>query len=96
MVHLIYIGSTKRSLKIRTDQHAGRSSRTGHYLSKPDQSHVRDHADECDYKVNLSNFEILSFANDYTDMRILESLYINKHKPNLNDHSSAYPLNIID
>ena len=91
-----YIGSTKRSLKARTDQHAGVSSRTGFQLSKPDQSHIRDHTDQCDYRVNIKDFEILSFANNVFDLRLLESLYINKDKPNLNDHESAFPLNIVN
>ncbi len=49
-----YIGSTKGSLKARTDQHAGRSFRIGFHLSKPDQSHIRDHTDQCDISVNLA------------------------------------------
>ncbi len=86
----LYIGSTKRSLKARTDQHAGRSFQTGFHLSKPDQSHIRDHKDRCGISVNLANFEILSFANNYIELRILESLHINTDEPNLNEYGVLF------
>ena len=40
-----YVGSTKLTLLSRVDQHAGRSSRTGRYLTHPVFSHIRNHCE---------------------------------------------------
>ena len=42
------------------------------------------------------NFKILDTANNESDLRILESLYIFKNRPKLNMDSSAAPLSVIN
>ena len=90
-----YIGSTKRALYNRVSQHQGRSFRTGVPLTRPDPSAIRSHSEICNTRFNLENFKIISKVNNIQDLRILESLHIYKRKPNLNDNSSAIPLNVI-
>ena len=91
----MYVGSTTRTLHVRTAEHAGRSHRTGRILSQPPHSSVREHAEgSCDTPVSSSNFSILDRCNEKVGLRILESLYIFKHHPKLNDTNSAFPLSI--
>jgi len=91
-----YVGSTLRSLKARVSQHMGVSFRTGKYLSRPDQSVIRDHINECNGShFTIDDFKILDNVQGCTDLRILESIYIHKLKPTLNDHRSAHPLYIL-
>ena len=91
-----YFGSTFRSLKIRVDDHIGQSSRTGRPVRSPLHSVVREHSETCNFTLNFNHFEIIDYCQDASDLRILESLYIKKHKPFLNSTVSAAPLNILD
>ena len=90
-----YVGSTLRNLHSRIQQHLGKSVRTGRFLSKPDPSPIRDHSHACDTLVTSDNFSILGRSNAGLDLRILESLYIFKNKPSLNNMSSSYPLQTV-
>ena len=90
-----YIGSTKRSLHCRFEQHLGRSHRTGMWLSRPDPSPIRSHADTCTSNISIKDFKIIGRERNLQDLRLLESLHILKHKPNLNDHTSAVQLNVV-
>ena len=45
--------------------------------------------------VHIRDFTIIGTSNNITDLRILESLHINKHKPILNSTVSAFPLSIV-
>ena len=44
--------------------------------------------------MRIRNFNILACAEDY-NLRTLESIYINKNKPELNIDQSAVPLAIL-
>ena len=89
-----YIGSTKRHLYERVDEHANRSSRTGISFSTPSNSSIKAHCDSCVCNISLDSFRVIDSCKNELDLRILESLYIHKNRPNLNDHQSAFPLNI--
>ena len=93
-----YVGSTLRTLHIRTSEHAGRSHRTQRPLSCPPQSSIRDHVEQsCDQfsPITVDNFNIIGSTKDKISLRILESLHILNTKPVLNDTNSAFPLNIV-
>ena len=92
--HASYVGSTTRNLRCRVEEHAGRSFRTGSALSTRQHSNIYDHVQSCSSTITLDNFEILGRSNP-CDLRILESLFIKKIKPILNDMSSAAPLHIV-
>ena len=92
----MYVGSTSRTLCIRTAEHKGISSRTGRRLAVPPHSAVRLHTEEVhDAPVRSEDFTILDSSNNPVSLRILESLYIYKIKPKLNETNSAFPLNMV-
>ena len=91
-----YIGSTVRTLNTRVMEHCGLSNRTGNPLSSPSQSSIRDHANRCSVVPSPSEFKILASLPSQNDLRILESLYIFKEKPSLNEMTSAFPLKIVN
>ena len=91
-----YVGSTSRTLFVRTSEHEGRSHRTGALLACPPHSAVRDHSEHtCHSRVNKNDFSIIASASNPVSLRIIESLIIHKTKPQLNDYNSAFPLNIV-
>ena len=89
-----YIGSTMRAAYMRISEHRGRSYRTEAPLSSPQHSAIRDHATELSHVIKDSNFKILDQAQNECHLRILESLYIGKFKPKLNNMTSCFPLEI--
>ena len=91
-----YVGSTKRHLYERVAEHANRSARTGLSFSTPSNSSIKTHSDSCVCDISVDNFRILGSCCNELDLRILESLYIHRRKPNLNDHLSAFPLSIVN
>ena len=92
-----YVGSTLRTLHTRISEHKGSSCRTGRPLASPPQSAIRHHSEQCNGggPVPTGNFDILASVKNSIDLRIVESLYIHKKKPNLNETASAFPLRII-
>ena len=90
-----YIGSTYVRLYSRVCQHLGKSDRTGSMLTSPAASAIRDHSLECDTPFSIGDFQIIDKQRSKFNLRVLESLYIVKTKPTLNDKSSAFKLNIV-
>ena len=84
-----------RTLHTRVAEHAGRSFRTGALLTSPPHSNLRAHALSCSSPVTIDNFNILARGNNNIDVRILESLFIYKIRPDLNDRKSTFSLNIV-
>ena len=90
-----YIGSTVRNLHSRIDQHLGKSVRTGKFLANPDPSPIREHSFSCDTPVSSDDFSILCRATRQLDLHTLESLYIFRQRPVLNNMQSSVPLQIV-
>ena len=76
-------------------QHAGRSYQTGVRFAHPPHSAISEHAEGCDVGVVQDNFSILNSTSSLLDLHILESLYIFRHKPKLNNRQSCFPLEIV-
>ena len=92
-----YICSTLRSLKATVCQHKGVSCRTRYILNRPDHSLIREHCSNCENAhITIEDFKILNSANSNNDLRILESVYIYRKKPNLNDCRTAHPLYVLN
>ena len=91
-----YVGSTTRSLIVRSSEHAGWSHRTGNRFSSPSASNIRDHTETCGSPISLDHFTIINQCNNSIDLRILESIYIHKLQPKLNSMQSAFPLTIVN
>ena len=90
-----YVGMTSRTLGSRIDEHRGVSHRTGQFLSHPSYSAVRNHANDCDVRIDHNSFKILTSAASPLDLKILESLHIKKSKPILNGQQASFPLEIV-
>ena len=70
--------------------------RTGNRLQNPPHSAPRIHSLDKKHYLTNDNFKILDTANNESDLRILESLYIFKNRPKLNMDSSAAPLSVVN
>ena len=88
-----YIGETSRHLYSRIAEHQGRSPRTGQLL-KNVNSNVFKHFLDTGHDINTNNFEILTSAPN-GNLKILESVFIEKLKPSLNLTVSSTPLTIL-
>ena len=80
-----YTGSTTRQLRCRIAEHMGRSVRTGAPLTNRPVSSIYDHAFKLGHAISEENFKIIDRHNNAGHLRVLESLYIFKTKPSLND-----------
>ena len=90
-----YIGSTVRSLQVRTHEHIGISYRTKLPLCNPSFSAIREHCESVHgVRPKFEDFSIIGKSNDPMSLRIIESLFIKIKKPNLNNNLSSYPLYI--
>ena len=90
----IYLGFTKRMLRVRIDSHRGVSHRTGNILNKKEFSNIREHAAKCKSNIKYDQFQIIAQAADYTSLPVIESLFIKRYAPSLNSSSSSFPLHI--
>ena len=80
----------------RCSKHAARSHRTGRRLAVEPHSAVRQHCEQAsDAPISIDSFKVIVYDKNSVSLLILESLYIFKNKPVLNDVNSAFPLNII-
>ena len=81
---------------MRISEHRGRSYRTNTLLKTPTKSSIREHALKCKQGISDGEFTILAQEGaSEINLRILESLFIIRERPSLNDMQSAYPLNIV-
>ena len=90
-----YIGSTVLQMFIRCSRHKGVSFRTDRPLTKPEKSSIREHSLNAQHPLKLGNFSILDSSNNSHSLRILESIYIRKLLPSINNYQTAVNLNIV-
>lgn len=88
----LYVGSSKKKLFTRAQEHFGRSSRTGQQLASPPPSAIRDHMYTCSTSQSIDNFKILSTHSGNLELRIAESIEISLKNPSLNIDASSFPL----
>ena len=94
VIKIIFLGETKKQLRVMISQHKGISFRTNRPLSSFDSSKIYDHAFDSNHPISDDSFKILSNSNVF-DLKVLESLYIHKLQPNLNDYNSSFDLHIV-
>ena len=70
----------------------GVSYRTGTRITHPSFSRIREHALSCKHEINDEDFNILFKAKCNSELRIAESLFIMRHKPELNGTEVATKL----
>ena len=90
-----YVGQTSKQLKVRVSQHKGCSFRTNNPLSYPEKSNILNHSLAANHPITIENFKILASCDRF-DLRLLESLFIHKLKPSLNDQHSSTDLLIVN
>ena len=91
-----YVGLTTRALHMRIAEHQGRSFRSGNVSQHPVSSAIRDHSLKCSKQISSSEFSIIGHEKLGNSLEMLESLYIFKLRPNLNNHLTSYPLKLIN
>ena len=90
-----YTGSSCRNLKIRISEHMGVSHRSGIKITSPSFSRIREHALEYNHRITEDDFSIKYRAKCSSDLRIAETLYIMKDRPDLNGTELATRLLIL-
>ena len=90
-----YVGQTSKQLKVRVSQHKGCSFRTNNPLTTPEKSNILHHSLTTNHPITIENFKILASCDKF-DLRLLESLFIHKLKPSLNDQHSSTDLLIVN
>ena len=89
-----YIGSTSRSLYVRSHEHRGTSYRTKRQIVSPFSS-IRQHTeDKHGLLPNLKDFSIKRKVKDPSVLLIVESIFIKNCKPDLNNTICSHPLYI--
>ena len=88
----IYIGATKRLLRVRIAAHKGVSHRTGNRISNPEFSNIREHTKKCKTGIDYGDFCIVGQTSNDHDLPILESLIIKQLVPSLNSQTSSTQL----
>ena len=88
-----YIGETTRHFKTRVAEHMGISPRTGKPTKNP-KSNVFKHGQDSGHPILRADFSIISSTKSW-DTKLLESILIHVHKPNLNGMATSIPLNIL-
>ena len=90
-----YVGCTTRHLKKRISEHIGISHLTGKQISDPKGSAVFEHCTvkNCN-RPSFENFTVLYNAETEFQLKILESLEVNKSKPSLNRNIETLKLSL--
>ena len=90
-----YVGLTTRALHMRIAEHQGISFRSRNTSQNPVSSAIRDHSLKCSKQISSSDFSIIGHEKPGHHLEILESLYIFKLRPTLNNYASSFPLKLV-
>jgi len=87
-----YIGESVRHAKRRYCEHMGVSALSGKPLKGQNSTNVRDHLKRCNAVSSLENFKIICRDSNEINLRIKESLFINKDSPDINIQGNSIKL----
>ena len=90
------VGETRRHFISRICERNGISPRTNVPFANPPFSNIREHALNCNHPIKIDNFSVLAKCQDYDLRLFIESIFIHKLFPNLNNRNSACPLYILN
>ena len=79
----------------RICEHKGITLRTKKPYVNRLHSNIRENSLSCDHPIISDNFSVLIKCLTF-DLRLLESIYIHKLSPNLNNHTTSCPLDILN
>ena len=80
-----YIGSTVRQLQCRISEHMGVSVRTGLPMANDPNSAIYKHRYDTGHQIKKDQFKVKRSCSNRYDVRLLEALYIQRERPELND-----------
>ena len=89
-----YIGYTTRHLRTRIGEHLGISSRTGLPLSVREGTVIKKHISESGHDSTEEDFEIFHSVSKPEHIKIIETIFIQRECPKLNDTIGSFPLRI--
>ena len=94
--NMTYIGKTKRHLLVRMCEHLGTSYKTGKEskYNPAKTSAIREHIRLSKHTGDISNFKIVSYANNDFEALIKESLLVGLQKPSLNKQVNSFKLEL--
>ena len=90
----IYIGETRKQVKVRICQHKSISTKTGRRTLDTPNSKIYSHSFEENHPIHEEDFKIIALCPE-KNLRVLESIFIHDFKPCPNDQQSSYDLNIL-
>ena len=91
-----YYGETYWHLNIRVSEHSGVYPLTGKKSKAKTTTAIKDHMLFCDHVVSLEDFKILASINSEFHLKIKESLFTSREKPELNRNEKSLPLYLFD
>lgn len=86
-----YVGLSERHTIVRWFDHLGLSWRTGGKIVGV-ETEIKQHLRECKSTCSIDNFKVIGQDNKTMNLRIKESLFIKRDKPNLNKNVFSTPL----
>ena len=87
----IYIGETKRPLRLRFNEHV--RDMLNKTQDSPMGDHFREHHGEVTHGSSIPlKIKVLYKSKDHPDRKIVESLIIRKNRPQLNSNVSSWPI----
>jgi hypothetical protein len=93
--NVAYVGKTTRHLHTRVCEHLGISAKTGNSVKVCGQSAVHDHVRMCQYNASIDDFEILASCDNEFKLLVVESIFIKRLKPVLNNQLTSVPLQLL-
>ena len=90
-----YYGITERHANFRWCEHMGISPLTGRKIVGI-KTDIRDHCGDCKNNITLDDFQIVARDDNTFNLRIKESIMINKDKPPMNKQHYSTPLHLFN
>ena len=88
-----YVGESIRHAKRRYSEHLGISALSGKPLKGQNSTTVRDHILLCKPEASFEDFKVIGRDNTSKyNLRVKESLFIHKERPNINIQGNSIPL----
>ena len=84
-----YFGLTTRRLADRVAEHRGVSPRTRKLSSKPPLASFRNYSVNSSCDIDLNSVQVVSSDKSVFSLKILESIYIHKNRPNFKNESGS-------
>ena len=89
-------GKTCQHLDITVSENSGVSPFTGKKSKATTTAAIKDQMLFCDHAASIEDFKILASSNSEFQLKIKESLFISRDKPELNKNEKSVPVYLFD